>query len=115
MKHAGKGLILILVAVATAVAWWWFRPEPLRVTVVEVAFGEVQSTVSNTRAGTVDACRRAGMSPSLGGQISSLPLNEGDSVKTDQVMLELRNADQRAELELARRDFLASHGHRDEV
>jgi HlyD family secretion protein len=115
MKHAGKGLVLILVAVATAAAWWWFRPEPLRVTVVEVAFGEVQSTVSNTRAGTVDACRRAGMSPSLGGQIASLPVSEGDSVKADQVMLELWNADLRAELELARRDLLASQGHRDEV
>jgi HlyD family secretion protein len=91
------------------------RSQPVRVGVVPVERGEVMSTVSNTRAGTVDACRRAGMSPSLGGQIAELPVREGDTVKTGQIMLELWNDDLRAELELTRRDVVASRGRMEEV
>jgi len=116
MRHIGRWVFFLLAVVAAVAAYsWWGRSQPLRISVVEVDFGEVQSTVSNTRAGTVDACRRAGMSPPLGGQIAALPVREGDSVKAGQVMLELWNEDLRAELELARRDLVASRGRKDEV
>ena len=116
MRHIGRWVFFLLAVVAAVAAYsWWGRSQPLRVSVVEVDYGEVQSTVSNTRAGTVDACRRAGMSPPLGGQIAALPVREGDSVKAGQVMLELWNEDLRAELELARRDLVASRGRKDEV
>jgi len=109
--------ILLAVAVVAAVAGYayWTRSKPVRVSVVEVDYGDVQSTVSNTRAGTVDACRRAGMSPSLGGQIAKLPVHKGDAVETGQIMLELWNADLRAELELAKREVIASRGRKDEI
>lgn len=116
MRHTGRWLFFLVVAVAVVAAYsWWSRPQPIRVSVIEVDYGDVQSTVSNTRAGTVDACRRAGMSPSLGGQIAALPVHEGDDVKAGQVMLELWNEDLRAELELARRELVAGRGRRDEV
>jgi len=114
----GKGKwILLAVAVAAAVGGYayWSRSKPVSVSVVEVGYGDVHSTVSNTRAGTVDACRRAGMSPSLGGQIAKLPVRKGDAVEVGQIMLELWNADLRAELELAKRDAIASRGRKDEV
>lgn len=109
--------ILIAVAVAAAAGGIVFltRPQPVRVSVVEVGYGNVLSTVSNTRAGTVDACRRAGMSPALGGQIAELPVREGDAVAAGQVMLELWNEDLRAEMLLAERDAIASRGRKDEV
>ena len=109
--------MLIAVLVIAAVVAWQFnaRPKALKVAVVEVDRGEVLATVANTRAGTVDACRRAGMSPALGGQIAHLPVREGDAVAKGQVMLELWNEDVRAELERSRRDVIASKSRADEV
>ena len=116
MKSTGKWILLAVIAVAAAAAYAFLtRSQPVIVTVIEVDYGDVVSTVSNTRAGTVDACRRAGMSPALGGQIAELPVREGDAVEAGQVLLELWNDDLRAELLLAKRDAIASRGRRDEV
>jgi HlyD family secretion protein len=117
MNKSVRNVILIAVAAAGAAGAWVLtgRTKPVRVAVVTVVRGEVLSTVSNTRAGTVDACRRAGMSPALGGQIAKLPVRKGDSVKSGQVMLELWNADLRAEVEFARRDAVATRGRKEEV
>ena len=116
MKHTARWVFILVVAVAAVAAYsWWGRSQPLAVSVIEVDYGDVQSTVSNTRAGTVDACRRAGMSPALGGQIARLPVRKGDAVTAGQVMLELWNDDLRAELEYARRDVVARRGRMDEV
>jgi HlyD family secretion protein len=87
--------------------WWYFQPAPIPVAVTTVVRGPVAATVANTRAGTVDACRRAGLSPALGGQISSLPVQDGASVEAGQLLLELWNEDIKAELERARRDASA--------
>jgi len=119
MMGAGRvRTLIVIVIVAIAIIGGWLmttRTKPVRVAVVAVERGDVLSTVSNTRAGTVDACRRARMSPSLGGQIAALPVRKGDAVKAGQVMLELWNDDLRAELESARRDEVASRSRKDEV
>jgi HlyD family secretion protein len=98
---------LIVLAVLGAVGgavWWSSRPEPIDVLVADVARGPVEQTVANTRAGTVKACRRAKLSPSVGGQIARLPVSEGDHVKQGQLLLELWNDDLAAELTLAERE-----------
>ncbi len=116
IKRVRAPILIIVVIAAIVAAWLWSgRQQPVRVAVVEVERGDVLSTVSNTRAGTVDACRRAGMSPALGGQIARLPVRKGDTVTTGQVMLELWNDDLRAELEFARREVVASRGRMEEV
>ncbi len=116
LKTTGKWLLLLIAIAAAAAAYsFWSRTQPIRVAVVEIGYGQVLSTISNTRAGTVDACRRAGMSPALGGQIAVLPVHKGDAVTANQIMLELWNADLRAELELAKRDAIASRGRKDEI
>lgn len=102
------GIIIALAAVAVAAVWFLNRPETIEVTLVTVERGPVSATVSNTRAGTVDACRRAGLSPATGGQIVSLPVAEGDFVEQDQLLLELWNEDLRAQLELTRRESTAA-------
>ena len=107
-------LLLLVVAVAAA-ATWFMRAKPVRVAVVEVQRGDVRSTVSNTRAGTVDACRRAGISPTMGGQLAKLPVAKGDAVVARQMLLELWNVDLRAELLLARRDAVAARARADEA
>src|SRR5712692_11606210 len=79
---------VILIAVVLLV-WGTRRPNPLPVVLAEVDLGRVERTVANTRAGTVQACRRAKLAPPSGGQIVSLPVREGDRVRAGQVLLEL--------------------------
>ena len=73
-------IVAVVVLIALAAAWWFTRPKPVAVTLVTVDRGPVAATVANTRAGTVDACQRARLSPALGGQIATLPVKKGDSV-----------------------------------
>jgi HlyD family secretion protein len=87
---------------------WINRPKPVAVIITTVEIGDVQRTVTNTRAGTLKACRRAGLSPSIGGQIAHLPVKEGDIVKKGQVLLELWNDDLNAQVNLTRIEILAS-------
>ncbi|MCK4705891.1 MAG: efflux RND transporter periplasmic adaptor subunit, partial [Gammaproteobacteria bacterium] len=84
------------------------RPKPVKVLVEAVEMGSIEETVANTRAGTVKACRRAKMSPSMGGQIASLTIKEGDSVKQGYVLLALWNDDLQAEVGLARSEAKAA-------
>ena len=101
-------IIAALVVVALVAGWFVSRPEPLAVALVTAERGPVAATVANTRAGTVDACRRAGLSPALGGQIASLPVVDGEHVEAGALLLELWNADLKAELTLAQRDARAT-------
>jgi HlyD family secretion protein len=101
-------VIAALVAAVLAAMWFFTRPEPVAVTLVPVERGPVSATVANTRAGTVDACRRAGLSPALGGQIASLPVKDGERVEAGELLLELWNEDIKAELTLAEREARAA-------
>ncbi|MGD2160606.1 MAG: efflux RND transporter periplasmic adaptor subunit [Gammaproteobacteria bacterium] len=100
-------LLVVAVAIAALVAWL-SRDKPVAVVVKKVDRGTVQETVANTRAGTIEACRRSGISPSTGGQISSMPVKEGDLVEKGQVLMELWNVDILAQYELARSQAKAS-------
>ncbi|MEO8224330.1 MAG: efflux RND transporter periplasmic adaptor subunit [Gammaproteobacteria bacterium] len=110
MSGRGVRILLVLVAVAAGVVLLWFfnRPKPVAVAVAEVQRGAVLATVANTRAGTVDACNRARLSPPMGGQIARLPFKEGDRVAKGDVLLELWNDDQRAQVSQAERDAVAA-------
>lgn len=100
-------VLLIVVAVGLAIRHYT-RPKPIEVAVKKVTRGIVESTVSNTRAGTIKACRRAKLSPSIGGQISKLPVKEGDQVKKGQLLLELWNQDLTAQTVLAEREVVSA-------
>jgi HlyD family secretion protein len=96
--------IAILVAVAAIAAfaiWRATRDEAVSVAVGTVDRGRVERSVANTRAGTVNACRRAKLAPPAGGQIVGLPVREGDRVKKGQVLLELWSEDTAAEARVA--------------
>ncbi|MGI9259735.1 MAG: efflux RND transporter periplasmic adaptor subunit [Gammaproteobacteria bacterium] len=107
-------LILGAIVAIAAVGWFLSRPEPLAVSIVSVDRGPVSATVSNTRAGTVDACRRAGLSPASGGQIVVLPVADGDEVEAGDLLLELWNEDLRAQVRLAERDAVAADSRAEE-
>lgn len=73
-----------------------------------VETGTDESSVSNTRAGTVKACRRARLSPGIGGQIGALEVTEGEHVKAGQLLLALWNRDLTAEIALNQAESAAA-------
>ncbi len=95
--------VLVITGIAFLV-WQKTRAKPVEVVVRPVTLGIVEKTVANTRAGTVDACRRARLSPSIGGQIAALPIHEGDQVKAGDLLLEIWNEDLSAQLAVAEQE-----------
>lgn len=99
----GRWAAWILISAAmVALFWWQTRPEPISVTVVTVERGLVERTVANTRAGTVKACKRAKLSLPVGGQIALLPVQEGEHVEANTVLMSLWNKDLQAKEQQAR-------------
>ncbi|WP_372882797.1 efflux RND transporter periplasmic adaptor subunit [Psychromonas sp.] len=94
-------IIAVVILVIMLVLVYNTRPKPVLVQVQEAEIGMIEETVANTRAGTVMPCRRAKMSPALGGQIASLLIKEGDQVEQGAVLLALWNDDLKAEVRLA--------------
>ena len=96
--------LLIFAAVAgllAAVVWWGSRPKPVPVVLSTVDRGRVESTIANTRAGTVEACQRTKLSTIVGGRIEKLTVKEGDRVTKGQLLMKLWNDDQQAQSTLA--------------
>ena len=103
MRRLIKWLVVLLVLALIFAAGYWqmTKPRPILVTVAVAEPGIVENTVANTRAGTIEACRRAGLSPSTGGLISVLNVRKGDSVRKGDLLLSLWNKDLMAEIELS--------------
>ena len=101
-------ILLIIAAAGVLITWHYTRSEPIEVVVKPVEHGKVERTVANTRAGTVKACRRAKLSPSIGGQISRLPIHEGDKVKGGELLFELWNKDLVAKVKLVQSEAEAA-------
>ncbi|UCD32154.1 MAG: efflux RND transporter periplasmic adaptor subunit [Desulfobacterales bacterium] len=102
-------IILVLVIAAVAgIIWYLTRPDPVEVVLKSIDRGTVERTVANTRAGTVKACRRAKLSPSIGGQIAKLPIQEGDRVKKGDLLIEIWNKDLVAEIKLVESEAKAA-------
>ena len=109
VRHIFRWFILVLVIfLAGGLIWYKMRPKDIEVTVAQVTRGTVEKIVANTRAGTLNACRKANLSPGTGGQISLLTVTEGDSVKKGQLLMELWNNDLKAEAILAESQIKAA-------
>ena len=94
-------LALLIIALLVGGIWWAKRPKPIAVVVVEIDQGKVESSIANTRAGTVEACMRTKLSATMGGRIEVLAVKEGDQVKKGQLLMKLWNDDQQAQSTLA--------------
>lgn len=93
-KFAIAGFLILLVIL---LLWSRGHSKPLEVLAAPVEFGPVEQTVSNTRAGTIKACRRSKLSMPIGGVVDQLLVKKGDRVEQGQLLLELWNRDRRAE------------------
>ena len=94
-------IALVIIAALASVFWWINRPKPIAVSVKEIDRGKVESSIANTRAGTVEACQRTKLSTIMGGRIEVLTVKEGDRVTKGQLLMKLWNDDQQAQSALA--------------
>jgi HlyD family secretion protein len=101
MNLTGKKLIVILCLSAIAAIFFFSnRQKFIDVEIARIEKGAVRETVSNTRVGTVKACRRAYVAPAAGGQVEKLHVREGDSVRQNQLLMEVWNKDMKAQVKL---------------
>ncbi len=91
-----------------------FVSQPIEVSVLQPTRGRVESTITNSKAGTVKARRRASLSPEIGGRVVDLPVRAGSEVRSGQVLMRLDDSTNRAQLEKARRDVATAEArHRE--
>jgi HlyD family secretion protein len=99
-----KKIIAVIILLLVASSFFYQGDEEaIKVIAVRPEIRNVEQSVSNTRAGTIDACRRSKMSPAMGGQIAVLAVEEGDMVEKGQVLLELWNKETKARVKAAQR------------
>jgi HlyD family secretion protein len=99
----------VVAAGVAAVLWATvLAPKPIPVKVVAVTRGRVESTVTNTKAGTVRARRRAALSPQVGGEVVEVTHREGEAVKRGDVLVRLDDKTERAQLQLAQESARAA-------
>jgi HlyD family secretion protein len=108
-------ILTLIVALLSYAVWFATRPKPIDVELATIIRGAVESTVVNTRAGTIKACRRAKLAPASGGQIVKLQVKEGERVKQGQVLLEIWNSELAAKRELAQQQLLTAEKRRREA
>jgi len=97
-----KKLLFFCIVIALVVAAYYSNesPERIQAKLYQVAKGEVKSSVSNTRVGTIKACRRAYLAPATGGNVAQLFVKEGENVKQGQLLLKVWNDDLQAQMKL---------------
>lgn len=116
MKSVSRLLIALAVVAGIAVAGWWAtRPQPVPVRLFTVAAGTVEATLTNTRAGSVEACQRTRLSMILGGRIETLGVKEGERVAKGQVLMRLWHQDLRARMQVAEAQLATAQSRRAEV
>lgn len=98
--------VLVLIAVGLAV-WFvrarFFGEAPVPVRTARVARGAVEETVTNSKAGTVEARRRAKLSPGTSGIVAAVQIERGQRVSAGQPLVLLADGAQRAQHALAQR------------
>jgi HlyD family secretion protein len=104
-----------LVVVGVVLRYTVFAPDVVEVRTSAVEKGLVEQTVTNTRAGTVRVRRRAELSPQIGGLVVNLPHREGDWVEAGEVLVQLDDSAQKAELLSARTTVEAAVAQADEA
>lgn len=101
------GLIVILKLTLLA-------PDPVPVSVFRVERGSVESTVTNSKAGTVKTRQRAKLTPEISGRIIELPYRKGAKVKKDDVLVRLDDSSLQAQLRLRERELSEAKAVRDQ-
>ena len=108
-------VIMLLAAAGYILRTTYFAPQPVVVSTIAVNRGTVESTVTNSKGGTVRARRRAKLSTEIGGRVVVIPLREGDFASLGDLLLQLDDSSQQARLELSRREVEAIDAQREQA
>jgi len=108
-------IVVAVIALVVLLRYTIFAPDVVEVRTAAVERGLVEQTVTNTRAGTVKVRLRAELSPQVGGLVVAIPHREGESVEAGDVVVELDDRAQRAELASARTTVEATRAQADEA
>ncbi len=108
-------VVVLVVALAFVMKLTLFAPRALAVNAIEVHYGLVEHTICNTRAGTVKARLRAGLSPQTSGRVVDLPLREGDTVRAGVLLMRVDASIQQARQAVAAEDVRVAEARADEA
>ena len=111
MRRWLPSLVLALVVLAVALRFTVLRPDPVSVKVTPVEIGRVEATVTNSKAGTIRARKRAYLSAEVGGRVVELLYREGNRVTAGEVLVRLADATPKANLVLAEQGLRVSEAH----
>ena len=92
-----------------------FAPEPIPVRTTNVTRGTIDSTVTNSKAGTIRARQRAHLSTEIGGRIVEITHREGDVVAQGELLLLLNDSTLRAQENQALEAIRAADAHYQEM
>ncbi|MBW2666798.1 MAG: efflux RND transporter periplasmic adaptor subunit [Deltaproteobacteria bacterium] len=108
--------LLIPIGIAAVVVWFTLlRSDPVTVRVALVDRADVESTITNSKAGTVKARHRARLSAEVGGRVVATLKRTGEWVKRDEVIVSLNDATPRAQLMLAQESLRVADAARREA
>ena len=103
--HSNKFLpiavVLVLILFGFVLRATLFAPDPIEVRIGPVERGVVESTVTNSKAGTVEARRRSRIAAEIGGRVIEIVHREGALVVTGEPLIRLSRVSQAARLDLA--------------
>lgn len=108
-------VLAVVIAAGVLLRLTVFAPDPVAVRTVAAEKGLVEETITNSRAGTVKARRRAKLAPETGGRVLSLPHRRGSRVRAGDVLLRVEDSLQRAQLDLAEDERKVSLAQRDQA
>ena len=108
-------LVAALLGAALLLRATLFAPKVLPVRVATVERGRVEETVTNSRAGTVKARRRAKLAPEIGGRVLELPRRRGARVRKGELLLRVDDALQKAQLRLSEDERQTALAQRDQA
>ena len=108
-------VITVIVLIGVALRYTVFAPDPVEVHVEPVARGVVESTVTNSKAGTVQARRRSRIASEIGGRVIEILHREGARVVAGETLVRLSQSSHVAQLELAKQGVLVAEGGLEEA
>ncbi len=104
-----------LAAAAAILRLTVFAPDVVPVTVFPAEKGRVEQSVTNSKAGTVKARRRATLSSEIGGRVIELPARKGVRVRRRDLLMRVFDADYRAQVGVAESTLAAARATRAET
>lgn len=107
--------IAALAVAAAALRLTVLAPAVVPVTVFRAEKGRVEQSVTNSKAGTVKARRRATLSTELGGRVVELPAKKGLRVRRGDLLMRIFDKDYQAQVGVAESALAAARASRAET